>query len=128
MFNYDFLMWLYIINSVLIISHEIDSAYYKEWTLFKLPYGRTSFMIIHFFLLLFILYGLLLLATGAALGFFFSLLLSSGGIFAFLIHMYFIKIGRPEFKSFISIFILTSMFIISTIQMAIILFGSITVV
>ena len=33
----DLLVWLYLTNAVLLINHEIDSAYWKEWELFKLP-------------------------------------------------------------------------------------------
>jgi len=53
------LFWIYLANAVLLISHEIDSAYWKEWDLFKLPGGITGFLIIHFPLLFFILYGLI---------------------------------------------------------------------
>jgi hypothetical protein len=31
----DLLFWLYLVNSVLLINHEIDSAYWKEWDLFN---------------------------------------------------------------------------------------------
>jgi hypothetical protein len=31
----DLLFWLYLVNSVLLINHEIDSAYWKEWDLFR---------------------------------------------------------------------------------------------
>ena len=37
------LLWLYLADAVLLITHEIDSAYWKEWNLFYglLPiYGR----------------------------------------------------------------------------------------
>ena len=29
----------YFVNSVLLIVHEIDSAYWEEWNLFRLPGG-----------------------------------------------------------------------------------------
>jgi len=38
----DFLFWLYLSNSILLINHEIDSAYWKEWELFKLPGGLSG--------------------------------------------------------------------------------------
>jgi hypothetical protein len=47
-------------NSVLLINHEIDSAYWKEWELFRLPGGIAGFLLIHFPLLFLILYGLIL--------------------------------------------------------------------
>ena len=34
---------LYLANTALLIAHEIDSAYWKEWELFHLPGGiRTA--------------------------------------------------------------------------------------
>ena len=33
---FELLFWLYLVNAVLLITHEIDSAYWKEWELFKL--------------------------------------------------------------------------------------------
>jgi len=56
------LFWLYLINAVLLINHEIDSAYWKEWDLFKLPGGLAGFLLLHFPLLFIILYGLAVVA------------------------------------------------------------------
>lgn len=45
---FDILLWLYLANAILLICHEMDSAYWKEWELFRLPGGITLFLIIHF--------------------------------------------------------------------------------
>ena len=92
----EILFWLYLVNSVLLINHEIDSAFWKEWDLFHLPGGISGFLWIHFPLLFVILYGLVRVFQGAFDGLLFSLLLSSGGVFAFVIHMVFIKKGNKE--------------------------------
>ncbi len=112
----DVLFWLYFSNSVLLINHEIDSAYWKEWDLFKLPGGITGFLLIHFPILFFVLYGLVLVSRQSFLGSIFSLILCSGGIFAFSIHTYFLKKGRNEFDKPISKFILVAVLIVSIIQ------------
>lgn len=39
----DLLLWLYLTNAVLLINHEIDSAYWKEWDLFRFPGGLRVF-------------------------------------------------------------------------------------
>jgi hypothetical protein len=91
---YDLLFWLYLVNAVLLINHEIDSAYWKEWELFKIPGGITGFLVIHFPLLFLVLYGLILVYKQSDVGLIFSLLLSFGGLFAFGIHMFFIKTLR----------------------------------
>ena len=113
----DFLLWMYLFNSVLLINHEIDSAYWKEWELFKLPGGITGFLLIHFPLLLFVLYGLILVSRQTFPGMIFSLILCFGGIFAFSIHTYFLKRGRSEFDKPISKFILAAALIVSIIQL-----------
>ena len=110
------LFWLYLINSVFLINHEIDSAYWQEWDLFKLPGGITGFLIIHFPLLFIVLYGLVLVSRHAFAGYIFSLILCFGGVFAFTIHTYFIKKGRNEFKAPLSLFLLVATLIVPLIQ------------
>ena len=115
----EFLFWLYLSNSVLIINHEIDSAYWKEWELFKLPGGINGFLLIHLPLLLFILYGLVLVTRKSFIGLIFSLILCLGGIFAFMIHTYFLKKGRNEFNQPLSKLILQATLVISIVQIAV---------
>lgn len=112
----NILFWIYLINAILIINHEIDSAYWQEWKLFKMPGGITTFISLHFPILFLILYGLILTYEKSAGGLILSLILGFGGIFAFSIHTYFIKKGRQEFKTPISQMLLFSVFIISIIQ------------
>ena len=116
---FEFLFWVYLVNAVLLIIHEIDSAYWKEWELFKLPGGATGFIILHFPLIFIILYGLVLVYQQSFAGLIFSLLLCLGGLFAFTIHTIFLKKGRDEFKAPISIFTLIATFIISLGQVII---------
>ncbi len=113
------LFWLYLVNAVLLINHEIDSAYWHEWKLFKLPGGIAGFLIVHFPLLVGLLYGLVLVREGTFSGLISSLIVSLVGIFAFSIHTYFIKKGHKEFNTAISIFILVSILIISLFQLII---------
>jgi hypothetical protein len=112
----EVLFWIYLTNAILLINHELDSAYWKEWKLFKLPGGISGFLLIHFPLFFIVLYGLVLLSQNNIYGLIASLLLSFGGIFAFSIHTYFLAKGRKEFKTPLSIFILVSTLIISIVQ------------
>jgi hypothetical protein len=110
------IFWLYLTNAVLLINHEIDSAYWHEWKLFKLPGGITGFLILHFPLSAGLLFGLVLIREGGFSGLISSLIVGLVGIFAFVIHSYFIKKGHKEFNTPISIIILVSILIISVIQ------------
>ena len=116
------LFWIYLINSVLLINHEIDSAYWKEWKLFSLPGGITGFLIVHFPLLFLVLYGLVLVYQGTFAGLILSLILSLGGLFAFFIHTYFLRQGRHEFNAPISRFILIATLVVSLVQAAVTLY------
>jgi len=113
---YEILFWLYFINAALLIVHEIDSAYWREWELFKLPGGLTGFLIIHIPLVMVVQYGIILIFQQSTCGIIISLVVSFSGIFAFFIHQYFIKKGHTEFTPVISQFILISIFIISLVQ------------
>jgi hypothetical protein len=116
------LFWIYLANAVLLINHEIDSAYWKEWELFRLPGGITGFLLIHFPLLFLLLYGLVLVYQATFAGLIVSLVLSLGGLFAFGIHTYFIRRGRDEFTAPISRIILVVTLIVSLIQLAMTLY------
>ena len=112
----NLLFWIYLSNAVLLINHEIDSAYWKEWELFRLPGGISMFLFLHFPLLFLVLGGLILVYTRSFAGLIFSLILSAGGLFAFFIHTYFISKGRPQFKTTLSIGILATTGILSAGQ------------
>jgi len=116
---FQFLFWLYLANAVLLITHEIDSAYWKEWELFKLPGGINGFLLLHVPLLFIILYGLIMVSQHSVAGLWLSVLLSLGGIFAFAIHTFFIKKGRAEFKTPVSLSLLIAMLAGSLVQAAI---------
>jgi len=112
------LFWLYLTNAVLLINHEIDSAYWKEWELFHLPGGLEGFLVLHFPLLLVILYGMAAVARQQPSGVWFSFILGAGGIFAYSIHTYFLKKGREEFNRPVSKFILRATLLVSLCQIA----------
>jgi len=122
----DLLLWLYLANSVLLINHEIDSAYWKEWELFKLPGDITGFLLIHFPLLLIILWGLILVSRHLTWGFVFSFVLCFAGIFAFTVHTYFLRKGRAEFSKPISKFILVAILFVSIAQLVATLYTMMT--
>lgn len=113
------LFWVYLVNAVLLILHEIDSAYWREWELFRLPGGATGFLLIHFPVLFLALYGLVLVFQRTFTGLMLSLILSLAGVFAFSIHIAFIRQGRDEFKSPISLSILVAILVVSLVQVAI---------
>ena len=113
------LFWLYLTNTVLLILHEMDSAYWKEWELFRLPGGITGFLLLHFPIYFIGLYGLVMVWQAHLAGFILSLVIAAAGIFAFCIHTYFLRQGRSEFNVPISKLILASLLGISILQLVV---------
>jgi hypothetical protein len=115
------LFWLYLGNTLMLIVHEIDSAYCEEWKLFRLPGGVALFLLLHIPLLTPVLYGLVLLDRGVSVGLFLSLLVSIFGLFAFAIHTFFLRLGHPEFNTPVSLGILWTILPVSLAQLSLIL-------
>jgi hypothetical protein len=119
---YDVLFWIYLLNATILIVHEIDSAFWKEWKLFKLPGELSGFLLLHIPLVLIVLLGLVWIREEFFSGLIASLMLGFGGIFAFSIHRYFIKKGHHEFTVTISQFLLISTLILSIAQISVTLY------
>ena len=113
----DIIFWIYFLNAIFLISHEVESAYWKEWKLFKMKGDVTEFLLIHFPLWFILLYGLIAVYENTSLGYWISIAISFAGIFAFLVHMYFIKKGNKEFTLPISKYILSSTLVLSLAQL-----------
>lgn len=112
------LEWIYLANATLLIVHEIDSAYWKEWELFRLRGGIAGFLLLHVPLVAAVLVGLLWVHEQTMAGLIFSAFLGFGGVFAFGIHAHFLRQGRPEFRSPASIGILIGTLALSLVQLA----------
>ena len=113
---WELLFWLYLINATLLVNHEIDSAYWKEWELFKVPGGIAMFLMLHLPLVLIVLWGVAKVVEQSPAGLVMSLILSIVGVGAFVIHSYFIKKGHPEFKTWMSLSILGATLVVSLVQ------------
>jgi hypothetical protein len=111
-----FLFWLYLLNATMLIVHEIDSAYWKEWKLLHIPGGETGFLLLHVPLLAPVLYGLVLIDRGMLAGLILSLVVSGSGLFAFSIHSIFLRRGHSEFKTSVSLGILWIILLVSLAQ------------
>ncbi len=116
--TFELLFWIYLINAVILINHEIDSAYWKEWNLFKPldKFGIKGFLIFHFPILILILYGLILVYEKSTSGLVFSIILAASGIFAFFFHFYHLRKGRQEFNNWVSKSILIAALAVSVFQ------------
>jgi len=92
---------LYILNSTLLLLHEIESAYEKEWEILKLPGKISGFLLLHIPIILFILYGLIEVERLSAAGLIISIISGIGGIIPYLVHKVFVK-RKNQFNLFVS--------------------------
>lgn len=116
--NGSLLFWIYMTNAVILLVHEIDSAYWQEWKLINPDdkNGINGFLILHIPMVFLILLGLVYVYEDKFVGLIISLLLSAGGLFAYFFHFYHLRKGRLEFNTIISKGIIISTLIISVFQ------------
>jgi hypothetical protein len=110
---------LYLANAVVLITHEIDSAYWREWELFNLPGGIQLFLILHIALIGLVLYGYRLVILWGHAARLCSYLLASSGMLAVLIHGVFLLIGTPQFRSPTSLILLAATLVLSLAQIVV---------
>ena len=77
---------IYILNATLLLLHEIESAYEKEWEILKLPGEITLFLLLHIPIILVIFYGLIEIEKSSAMGMALGLILGIGGVIPFFVH------------------------------------------
>lgn len=118
----ELLIWIYLINTTLLITHEIDSAYWKEWELLGFKGGVSFFMLIHIPIVFLALTGLLLITRYESIGLIFAGAVSAAGVIVFIIHMIHIFQGKQEFRTPVSLGILISTFVISLLDGVLLLF------
>ena len=113
----DLKTFFYILNSCLIIVHEIESGYEREWEILNLPFKLKGFLIIH--ILIIILIGVLEIYKFTLLGKIIGYIISIGGTLPLIIHKFLFN-KENHFNSKISNFIIYSNFLISIILLVLI--------
>ncbi len=77
---------LYILNATLLLLHEIESAYEKEWEILKLPGKITGFLLLHIPIIIFIFYGLIEIEKNSTIGLIFGIVMGIGGVIPLIVH------------------------------------------
>jgi len=80
------LVFFYILSISLLILHEIESGYEKEWEILKLPIKLTGFILLHIPMLFFFFYGLYFIIQYPQTRTIISILTGSIGFIPFLVH------------------------------------------
>ena len=96
----------YIVTLSLLVTHQIDAAYWHEWEMFYLPGGIQFFDLFNLALLPVLLFGLRAVSADLRGGFHYSVLVSCLGLLTCAIHAGFYICGFTQFHLPVSIAII----------------------
>lgn len=77
---------LYIVNATLLLLHEIESAYEKEWEILKLPGKITGFLLLHIPIIILIFFGLIEIVKTSTVGLIIGIIMGISGVMPFIVH------------------------------------------
>ncbi|MCL5114100.1 MAG: hypothetical protein M1372_02995 [Patescibacteria group bacterium] len=85
------LMLIYIINASLLLLHEIESAYIKEWEILKLPGKITGFLLMHIPIIMVLFLGAIEIGKQTMPGAIITMIAGVGGLIPFIVHKIIVK-------------------------------------
>lgn len=97
---------LYILTSSLLVTHQIDAAYWREWEMFNLPGGIQFFDLFNLAVVPILLLGLRAVVLNRKSGLNYCLFASTLGLATLLIHLGFALAGFKQFNLPISVTII----------------------
>ncbi len=96
-----FITLFFILNATLLLLHEIESSYEREWEILKLPGKITGFLILHIPIILILFYGVVEIEKQTQIGLVLGVISGIGGIIPFLVHRVIIR-RKDRFNLLIS--------------------------
>lgn len=81
----------YILNATILLLHEIESAYEKEWDILKLPGKITGFLLMHIPILFLLFWGLIEIYQQTTTGMVIGIIAGFGGLIPFIVHKLLVK-------------------------------------
>jgi hypothetical protein len=81
----------FILNALFLLLHEIESAFEKEWEIFKLPGNITGFLLMHIPVILLLFYGVLEVEKSSKIGGVIGIIAGIGGTIPFIVHKLLIR-------------------------------------
>jgi len=95
----DWITVLYSANATLLLIHEIESAYEREWEILKLPGGITGFLLMTPSIILLMFYGLIEVHRGSTTGMILGVVFGVSGLLPLLVHRFVVpwpeRFNRP---------------------------------
>ena len=117
------LRWVYFINATLLLCHEIDSAYWREWDLFHIPGGAPGFVAVHGLIIPLLLLGLVQIERQSPASRWTVFLVSGGGALGGLVHAAFLLSGDSHFATEFSMALIAAFGLTSLLLLFLLLRG-----
>ena len=108
---------LFLLNSTVLLTHQIDAAYWHEWNLFHLPGGNQLNLILNLPIIALVLLAFLQVATHSPRQRLCHQFLAGLGLLTVAIHSGFFLAGHPEFQQPMSLLLLAATLILSVVQL-----------
>ena len=107
---------LYVANASVLLTHQIDAAYWHEWELFGLPGGAPFFVLTNVPMVFVVVWGAYALALNRTAGIVMSWALVASGLIAFGLHGFLLARGHAAFDAPVSLALLGATLVISVAQ------------
>jgi hypothetical protein len=82
---------VYVVNATLLFLHEMESAYVKEWEIFKLPGTINGFVVLHIPIILVLFLGAVAIEMKTTTGAIIGIIAGIGGLLPFAVHKLLVK-------------------------------------
>lgn len=105
-----------IVNIALLITHQIDAAYWHEWDMFRLPGGIQLFNALNVLIFVFVLGCFVAVIQRRRAGFACALAIAATSALVLPIHAGFALSGHTEFHLPMSIAVIVGTFVVSVVQ------------
>jgi len=110
------LLFVYLANATLLLCHEIDSAFWREWELFHLPGGAGGFVSLHLVLVPLVLWGVVAIALRSPSARWLALLVGLSGLAGGVVHTAFLLAGDERFTTLRSTGLIAAFTVTSIVQ------------
>lgn len=108
---------LFSLNATVLITHQIDAAFWHEWEMFHLPGGSQFNLLLNLPIVALVLYAQGQVVSNATNARAFYILIAGLGLLTFSIHAAFFLAGAEEFTQAMSIALLLAMATLSVLQL-----------
>lgn len=110
------LQHLFILNAVVLITHQIDAAFWREWEMFRIPGGNQTNLLLNLPIIALVLYALREVCRETANASRAQWLIVFLGYLTIAVHATFVSLGNEQFLQPMSIALLVATGVLSSAQ------------